>query len=77
MSIKSLNPAPALPHAAPAPTANPNSGYWNYTFSVIWLLFFIYIASKGEIQTWINILAWNPATPPTMGQTPLNPASTG
>lgn len=45
-------------------------GFYNYTFGVIFLLFFIFIVSRGELQAWVNILLSPPVAPPQIGQTP-------
>jgi hypothetical protein len=63
-------PAPA-PRRAPLPAKLPTStGYYNYTFAIIFLLFLIFIISRGELQAWINILFSAPTPPPQVGQSP-------
>jgi len=69
-------PAPSASPSPPprvyypkAPARDPGAGYWNYVAGAVIILFVLYIIKKGELQTWINLLFFNPAAAPTVNPT--------
>lgn len=40
--------------------------FWNVIVGGIFFLFFLYIISQNELQTWVNILFYNPSEPLTV-----------
>ena len=67
-------PASEATRKVPSQSASPraqirgdnSSGYWSFVMVAVFVLFIFYVAGKGELQTWINILIPNPAKPPTV-----------
>jgi hypothetical protein len=57
-------------------------GYWSFVATAIFILFVLYLAGKGRLTTWLQILMPNPVQAPTVqgqGQAPTGgqPATTG
>jgi hypothetical protein len=53
------------------------TGYWSFVMVAVFVLFIFYVAGKGELQTWINILIPNPAKPPTVSAGGTQPSALG
>ncbi len=72
----------AVRATAPRPARVPvsDTGYWSFIMLAVFLLFVFYIAGKGELTQWLQIMVPNPPNAPTSqgaGQQPAPGGSTG
>ena len=57
--------APESGHVSPRAIKVNDGGYWSFMMLAIFMLFVFYIAGKGELQQWINVLIPSPPAAPT------------
>jgi hypothetical protein len=64
--------APRAPRAPRAPLGQTHRGaitkgdenYWTFMVTALILLFIAYVAGKGELRQWIDLIFWKPAEAP-------------
>lgn len=55
------------------PPRGRGDGYWGFMVGALIFLFIFYVAGKGELKRWIDVLVWSPAPAPKVhgaGQAP-------
>lgn len=55
---------PRAPRLAPPKDHDAGAGYWSFIMLAVFMLFVFYVAGKGELQQWINILVPAPPNAP-------------
>lgn len=71
------SPRPAVGRERSFYAPAPDHGYWGFMVTAVIFLFIFYVAGKGELKQWIDVLVWNPATAPKAGGAGQAPGAGG